>query len=77
MNSFSIFSEEEQEYLQHYRRMRQWPEFFKPKDLFSAMGENKAQEEAEKLLQSFEIENNTIHCTDGSALQALIPYVKR
>ena len=57
--------------------MRQWPEFFKPKDLFSAMGENKAQEDAEKLLQFFETENNTIHCTDGSALQALIPYVKR
>jgi len=29
------------------------------------------------MLQSFEIENDKIHCTDASALQALIPCVKR
>jgi len=41
------------------------------------MEDNQAQELAEKLLQSFEIQNDKIHCTDASALQALIPYVKR
>jgi hypothetical protein len=40
--------------------------------------ENKqAQVEEEKKLQSFVIENETIRCTDASALQSLIPYVKR
>jgi len=41
------------------------------------MVDNQAQEEAEKILQSFEIKNQTIRCTDAAALQALIPYVKR
>jgi len=36
-----------------------------------------AQEQAEKMLQNFEIKNDKIHCTDASALQALIPYVKQ
>jgi hypothetical protein len=76
VNSFSIFSEEEQEFLQSYRWLRQWPEFFKPKELFSAMEDSQAQEYAENILQNFEIEKDTICCTGGSALQALIPYVK-
>ena len=41
------------------------------------MEDNQAQEEAEKMLQSFEFEKDRIHCTDASALQTLIPYVKR
>ena len=77
VNSFSIFSAEEQEFLQSYRRLRKWPELFRPKELFSVIGDNQAQDEVAKLLQSFEIENDTICCTDASTLQALIPYVKR
>jgi hypothetical protein len=46
VNSFSIFREEEQEFLQCYRWSRQWPEFFKPKELFSTMEDNQAKEEA-------------------------------
>jgi len=76
-NRLSIFSQEEQEFLQCYLKLRQWPKLFKPKELFSVMEENKAQQKAEKLLQGFEIENDTIYCTDHSALQALVPYVKR
>jgi hypothetical protein len=38
---------------------------------------NQVQEEAKELLQSFEIENDKIICTDPSALQALIAYLKR
>ena len=45
--------------------------------MFSAIGNKQVQEEAEEKLQSFEIENVTIRCTDVSALQAHIPYVKR
>jgi len=77
VNSLCIFSEEEQAFLQCYLWLRQWPEFFKPKELFSELKENQAQEDAETVLQSFEIEKDTIRCTDGSTLQALIPYVKR
>jgi hypothetical protein len=39
--------------------------------------DNQAQEKAEKMLQNFDIEKDTMCCTDASALQALIPYVKR
>jgi hypothetical protein len=46
MNSFSIFSEEEQEFLQCYRWSQQWPEFFKPKELFSTMEDNQVKEGA-------------------------------
>ena len=77
VNSLSIFSEEEQEFLQSYHRLRKWPEFCKPKELFAVMKNDRAQEQAEKILQNFEIENEKICCTDVSALQALIPYVKR
>jgi hypothetical protein len=77
VNSLRIFSQEEQEFLQRYRWLRQWPEFFKPKELFSAVENHQAQQYAEKMLESFEIENDKIRCPDASALQALIAYVKR
>jgi hypothetical protein len=41
------------------------------------MKNNQAQEEVPKILQSLDIENNKICCTDGCALQTLIAYVKR
>ena len=77
VNSFRIFSEEEREFLKCYRWLRQWPKFFKPKYLFSAMEDRWAQKETENKLQRFEIENDTIRCADASELQTLIPYVKR
>jgi hypothetical protein len=77
VNRFSIFNEEEHKILQCYRWLRQWPGFCKTKELFAVMGDSHAQDEAEKFLQNFEIVNDKIHCTDISALQALIPYVKR
>jgi hypothetical protein len=46
VNSFSIYSEEEQEFLQCYRWLRQWPEFFKPKELFSTTEDNQTSKEA-------------------------------
>jgi len=77
LSSLSIFRQEECLFLQDYHRLRQSPERFKPKELLCPMRNNQAQEEAEKILQGFEIENDRIRCANASALQALIPYVKR
>ena len=41
------------------------------------MKDNQALEEAEEMLQSFEIEYDTTIWTDPIALQVLIPYLKR
>jgi hypothetical protein len=76
VTSVRKFNHDERQFLENYCQLRQLPEFFKPKELFSAMEGNQAQE-AEKILQSFEIKKQTIRCTDGIALQTLIPYVKR
>jgi hypothetical protein len=75
--SVSIFSREECQFLDDYRQICKLPELFKPKEILSEMRNKKAQEEAEKNLQNFQIENRTFRCTDASALQVLIPYVKR
>jgi hypothetical protein len=58
VNSFNIFSEKEQEFLQCYCWLRQWPEFFKPKELFSVLEDSQAQEDAEKILQSFQAQED-------------------
>jgi hypothetical protein len=77
MSRLSIFSQEECQFLQNYHRLRHSPERFKPKELFFVMGSNQAEEEAESKLQSFQIDKDTIRCTDASTLQALIAYLKR
>jgi len=77
VSRLSVFSHEECQFLQDYLRLRQLPEFCKSKELFCVMEDNQAQSQAEEILQSFEIEKDTLHCADASALQALMPYVKR
>ena len=77
VKSFRIFSREEQEFLRSYRWLRKWPQFFKPEELFCVIEDDRVQEQAEKILRNYEIENDTIQSTDASALQALIPHVKR
>ena len=77
VNSLSVFSQKEKEFLQCYVMLRQCPKSFKPKELFSVVKDNQAQDEAEKILQSIEVEKDTLICTDPSALQVLVPYVKR
>jgi hypothetical protein len=67
VKNFNIFSKEEQEFLQSYDWLWEWPEFVKPTE------DNQAQEYAENFLQIFETENNTLRCTGGSALHALFP----
>ena len=73
----TVFCQQERQFLESYRWLRQLPEFLRPKELFSEMKDKQAHEEAEKILRSFEIEKDTIRCTDGSTLQAMIPYVKQ
>ena len=77
LNSVRMFSEKEQEFLECYYWLRQWPELFNPKELFSVIEDNQVQEEAKKMLQGFEIENDKIRCTDDTVLKALVPYVER
>ena len=77
VNNLRIFNQEEKEFLQGFRELSKLPEFFKPKEVFSVMQNDQAEEEAEKKLQSFQIENGNIRCADASTLQALIPYVRR
>jgi ankyrin repeat protein len=77
VSSLNVFCQQERQFLEHCRLLRQLPDFFKPKELFCVMEDKQVQEQAEKLLQGFEIENDTIRCTNANELQALIPYVKR
>jgi len=48
VNSLNIFSDEEQQLLQCYRKLRQWREFCKLKKLFAVMKNDKAKEQTEK-----------------------------
>ena len=77
LNKLSVFCQQERQFLESYRLLRQLPAFFKPKELFCLIKDKQAQEQAEKLFQEFEIENDTIRCSNANELQALIPYVKR
>jgi ankyrin repeat protein len=77
MSGLSVFCQQERQFLESYLWLRQLPEFFKLKELFSVMKDNQAQEQAEKILMGFEIEKGKIRCTDDIPLQALVPYVKR
>ena len=69
MNSLSIFSEEEQECLQCYHKLHQWPGFCKPKELLAVLRDSQAQDEAENMLQNFEIESDTVRCKDAIELR--------
>ena len=77
VSRLSVFCQQEPQFLESYFSLRQLPELFKPKDLFSVIEEKQSQKQAEKLLLGFEIENYTIRCTNANELQELIPYVKR
>jgi len=77
VSRLSVFCQQEQQFLESYLWLRQLPDFFKPKQLFSVVGDNEVQEQVEEILKSFEIKKDKIRRTDGGALQALIPYVKR
>jgi len=77
VNILNVYSQEKQEFFRCYFNLQQWPEFLQPKELFAVMNNDQAQDQAEKILQKFEIENDTILGTDASELQDLTPYVKR
>jgi len=75
-SSQNVFCHQEQRFLRVYFWLRLAPHPMSM-DLSSSMGNNQAYEEAAKILQNFVIEHDKIRCTEGTALQALIPYVKR
>jgi len=75
-SSLNVFCHQERRFLRVYFWLCLAPNC-ESMDLSSAMGNNPAHEEAAKILQNFVIEHDKIRCTDGTALQALIPYVKR
>jgi len=75
-SSLNVFCHQERRFLRVYFWLCLAPHC-DSMDLSSAMENNPAHEEAAKMLQNFVIEHDKIRCTDGTALQALIPYVKR
>jgi len=75
-SSLNVFCHQEQRFIHVYFWLCQAPHC-NTMDLLSVMESDQAQEEAAKILQNFVIEHDKIRCTDGTALQALIPYVKR
>jgi ankyrin repeat protein len=77
VSRLSVFCQQERQFLESYRCLRQLPEFFKPEELLSAIEDKQVQKQAVNILNGFEIEKEKIRCTEGSELQALIPYVKR
>ena len=77
VNKLSVFCQQEMQFLESYRLLRQLPDFFKPKEMFSVVGDNQAQKQAENIFQEFGIGKDTICCTNANELQELIPYVKR
>ena len=77
VSSLNVFCQKERQFLESYLLLRQLPAFFRFKELLSVIEDKQAREQAEKLLQQFDVENDTIRCTNANELQALIPYVKR
>jgi hypothetical protein len=77
VSRLSVFCQQERQFLESYHWLRQLPEFFKPKELFCVIEDNEVKEQAVYILKGFEIGKDKIRCTEGSELQALIPYVKR
>jgi len=75
--SLSIFNQDQQEFLESYCWLCHVKEFFKPEDLFCVMNDTEAEKEAQQKLRNFVLDNERIHCSDASTLQALIPYVTR
>jgi len=76
-NSQSIFTQDEREFLERYRWLRDLNDFFKPEKLFCVIDNAEDREEAEQTLQNFELSNGSVSCPDARTLNALIPYVKR
>jgi hypothetical protein len=63
--------------LERYLWLWQVPDFFKPDDLICVLNNAKAEKEAQRKLQNFELDYESVRCPDASTLHALIPYVKR
>jgi hypothetical protein len=76
-NSLSVFTEDEREFLERYRWLRDLSDVFRPEDLFYVMNNVAAQNVSKQMLRNFELENYRIRCPDAGTLRELIPFVKR
>ena len=70
MCRLTVFCQQERQFLESNFTLCKFSEFFQLKELFSTMEKNQAQEEATKILQSLDTENDKIICNGGCALQA-------
>jgi hypothetical protein len=73
----SVFTQDEREFLQRFRWLREMKDFFKPKNLCCIMNNVEDEEKAEQMLQDFKLDNESVCCPDASKLHGLIPYLKR
>ena len=73
----TVFCQQERQFLESYRWLCKLPEFFQLKEFFSTIKLTTPKKNLQKQLRSFDTENDKIRCTDDSAFQALIVYVKR
>ena len=77
IESLSVFTQDELQFLERYHWLRDLKDFFKPEDLFSTMNNTEVKKEAEQKLQDFKLENESVRCPANSTLHTLIPFVKR
>ena len=75
--SLSNFTQDEGEFLEGYRWLRDMQKCSKPEDLFSVMSNVEAEREAEQKLQNLELDNESVLFPHAGTLHALIPCVKR
>jgi hypothetical protein len=52
VSRLSVFCQQKRQFLESYRWLRELPEFFKPKELFSVMKDNEVQEQAQEILRA-------------------------
>ena len=75
--SLSVFTQDEWQFLEHYRWLRHFREFYKSDVLFWVMNNAEAENDAERNLRNFELSNKSVRCPDASTLHPLIAFVKR
>ena len=74
--SLSIFTQNEQDFLDQYCWLHQLSEFFRTEDLFCVINNVEAESKVEQKFQNFKLDNERIRCPDAGTLHAMIPYVK-
>jgi hypothetical protein len=71
--SISVFNKREKQFLEHFRWIKQMPEYSKFRDIFH---EAEISLEIEKNLECFDIVNKNIHIKDSEKMKIFVPFVK-